>query len=264
MPGGRRSPVDRALREYARVRRHVGPRRSITLDEAVHVSERDCRGATSCGSGASRAPARCWRRATGAAHRSRAPRGRHRTRGETDATSRASRSSGPGSPDDRGLPPASGGHPAAGLRGTRPRRWSLLERARLGRRTGGASTAASSSNSARAHAGARRGARARAGRPLVGVGAGFHVADLCRRRDREGARRVPAHGAGGRRDRRARGGGTPRGGRVASRDRGLRRDDGGRVVRGCCRGPIDGPLSPVDPATRGLVRTRPPEQAPAT
>lgn len=117
---------------------------------------------------------------------------------------------------------------------------------------------------ARAHAGARRGARARAGRPLVGVGAGFHVADLCRRRDREGARRVPAHGAGGRRDRRARGGGTPRGGRVASRDRGLRRDDGGRVVRGCCRGPIDGPLSPVDPATRGLVRTRPPEQAPAT
>ena len=40
MPGGRRSPIDRALREYARVRRHVGPGRSITLDEAVHVSER--------------------------------------------------------------------------------------------------------------------------------------------------------------------------------------------------------------------------------
>jgi monoamine oxidase len=40
MPGGRRSPIDRALREYARVRRHVGPGRSISLDEAVHVAER--------------------------------------------------------------------------------------------------------------------------------------------------------------------------------------------------------------------------------
>ncbi len=40
MPGGRRSPIDRALREYARVRRHVGPGRSISFDEAVHVAER--------------------------------------------------------------------------------------------------------------------------------------------------------------------------------------------------------------------------------
>ena len=40
MPGGRRAPIDRALREYARVRRHVGPGRAISLDEAVHVAER--------------------------------------------------------------------------------------------------------------------------------------------------------------------------------------------------------------------------------
>lgn len=40
MPGGRRSPIDRALREYARVRRHVGAGRSISLDEAVHAAER--------------------------------------------------------------------------------------------------------------------------------------------------------------------------------------------------------------------------------
>ena len=40
MPGGRRAPVDRALREYARVRRHVGPGRAISLDEAVHVAQR--------------------------------------------------------------------------------------------------------------------------------------------------------------------------------------------------------------------------------
>lgn len=39
MPGGRRAPIDRALREYARVRRHVGPGRAISFDEAVHVAE---------------------------------------------------------------------------------------------------------------------------------------------------------------------------------------------------------------------------------
>lgn len=40
MPGGRRSPIDRALREYARVRRHLGPGRAISLDEAEHVASR--------------------------------------------------------------------------------------------------------------------------------------------------------------------------------------------------------------------------------
>ncbi len=40
MPGGRRAPIDRALREYARVRRHVGPGRAISFDEAVHVAHR--------------------------------------------------------------------------------------------------------------------------------------------------------------------------------------------------------------------------------
>ena len=39
MPGGRRAPIDRALREYARVRRLVGPGRAISFDEAVHVAE---------------------------------------------------------------------------------------------------------------------------------------------------------------------------------------------------------------------------------
>jgi monoamine oxidase len=40
MPGGRRAPIDRALREYARVRRHIGGGRDISLDEAVHVAQR--------------------------------------------------------------------------------------------------------------------------------------------------------------------------------------------------------------------------------
>lgn len=40
MPGGRRAPIDRALREYARVRRHVGPGRAISIDEAVDVAQR--------------------------------------------------------------------------------------------------------------------------------------------------------------------------------------------------------------------------------
>ena len=40
MPGGRRAPIDRALREYARVRRQLGPGRAISFDEAVHVAQR--------------------------------------------------------------------------------------------------------------------------------------------------------------------------------------------------------------------------------
>lgn len=40
MPGGRRAPIDRALREYARVRRHLGPGRDISFDQAIHVAQR--------------------------------------------------------------------------------------------------------------------------------------------------------------------------------------------------------------------------------
>ena len=39
MPGGRRHPVDRALRQMAAIRRQVGHDRPLSLDEAVHVSE---------------------------------------------------------------------------------------------------------------------------------------------------------------------------------------------------------------------------------
>ena len=40
MPGGRRSPQQRALRELARVRRVVGHRHPLSLDEAVDISGR--------------------------------------------------------------------------------------------------------------------------------------------------------------------------------------------------------------------------------
>ena len=38
MPGGRRSPIDRAARELAQVRRHVGLDRRLSLDEAIHIA----------------------------------------------------------------------------------------------------------------------------------------------------------------------------------------------------------------------------------
>jgi monoamine oxidase len=40
VPGGRRALLDRAFREYARVRRHLGPGRDISLDEAIHTAHR--------------------------------------------------------------------------------------------------------------------------------------------------------------------------------------------------------------------------------
>lgn len=39
MPGGRRSPVDQALRELASVYRHLGADRQVSLDEAIHVAQ---------------------------------------------------------------------------------------------------------------------------------------------------------------------------------------------------------------------------------